>query len=231
MQEGLSAKGIVEAIPNHPFVIIETNLPTEQQRFDKREVLRGLNKDIPTIVSNEAPRKWSQFELSFSGVKSPVKTKRKSSVPTTQIKRETVWRELIFIHDNYLLYWEEFINMLTPFQSMWDEPLGWFPTVGFRVELQSDALRPVQSVVYRGNWKVRHFARSVTEKMLATNVMEPSQTGGPQQLFVHEKKPRTLCWPQKGQDGQYSNFESTAKARWMYRLAMQRYSILNFQWQ
>lgn len=51
------AKGIVSAIPNHPFFFLVTNKSTKQKRIYKRKKLGRLRENVYNIFSTEAPLK------------------------------------------------------------------------------------------------------------------------------------------------------------------------------
>lgn len=73
-------------------------------------------------------------------------------------------------------YEEDFVNMVSEFDAVWDGHLGWSSIAILRIELTSDDNRPIHAAPYRAGPKPQEFERSEIERMLAMTVIEPAQT-------------------------------------------------------
>lgn len=98
----------------------------------------------------------------------------------------------IAIPEDYFKYKEEFIYVLTPYQSMWDRHLGRISTIKHRVDLESPIIRPMDLVPYRIESKARDFKRSEIETMLVMNIIEPAKTEWASLVDFPPKKDGTM---------------------------------------
>lgn len=100
IQECLSAKDIVEAIPNHPLFILVTNTSTNQQHF-KHKILVRVKDYISTVVCTEAPQKSCQAEQLLPAVVGIIKTEKEMSPSTSQIQKVTNVHESTVMLNEY----------------------------------------------------------------------------------------------------------------------------------
>lgn len=98
----------------------------------------------------------------------------------------------INILEEYPKYQDDFIDMLTPFQSMWDRHLQRNSAVKHWVDLESPASWAIQLTPFRAGLVPHDFEWSETEHILAMNLMDPEQTKWASSFVSAPKKTGTL---------------------------------------
>lgn len=88
---------------------------------------------------------------------------------------DSAWHNNIKIHKKYKEYREAFLEILQPFQSMWDGHVGPINIAPHLIELTSTYIRPIHSAIYRTSTKARESEKREIDRILKENVIDPAQ--------------------------------------------------------
>lgn len=102
------------------------------------------------------------------------------------------WPDEVDLSNNYGQYCQQFIDMLSEFEHMWDRHLGRINAAKHRIELNDRNTAPVHSTPYRAGPKTRGFERVKIDKMLVGNIIEPAQTEWASPIVFAPKEDGTL---------------------------------------
>lgn len=98
------------------------------------------------------------------------------------------WKHEVSLPKIFLEHLNEFLNMLSKFQDMWDSHLGRISMKKHRKESSSEGNKPAHSVPYRVGSKPRQiFCRSI-EKWKPKKSSNRQLQSGPAKLFLPQRR-------------------------------------------
>lgn len=104
------------------------------------------------------------------------------------------WRKSISVPGKYISSCIEFLNILEPFASVWDRPLGRIYIDELCVCLQSKNRWQLYLDHYRGRSKTLYIEMSEIDNLLVMNVIQPAQTKLTWPVIFVSKKHEALCF-------------------------------------
>lgn len=109
-----------------------------------------------------------------------------------QIEEEIDWRTEVKSSDDHNVYQAKFLNRHSEFYRMWDVHLRRTEAAKRQTKLNSGWKRPIPSASSRASVRAREFEKHEMDRMLAMDVIKPTQTKSEAPKVLAPKEDGTL---------------------------------------